>query len=299
MTPPVRLVRLTVRDKATQKNVTGEKTWVAVKQGKGASLFVEASTAPLNNAAEWAQIKWSGDGAPVPGAPNRRLLSLATSQRLIVQAALGGASDTVDLWVLWATVEVQTKGSRPLNAASFAPGTRDGTNQLGAVTYKSVSSSVIDEKAGIFVDNMGASGKVCPVATLTPPGVNAVVKAGLTFERQVISHNWSDGIKTKQFNDTWTRDTSDAAYLKLIPDAKDKLYDLDGPDLRWGQRSYETYNNFRQWITFNTERCSDYGLWHWQARWQLHRDPAKQITLNEVGPGSVSLPDKPALAKSP
>ena len=35
---------------------------------------------------------------------------------------------------------------------------RETPNKLGAVTYKSRASTVIDEKAGIFVDNMEASG---------------------------------------------------------------------------------------------------------------------------------------------
>ena len=63
------------------------------------------------------------------------------------------------LWVLWATIDVKTKGARPNGAAPFDPGARDNSNKLGAVTYKSLASSVIDEKAGIFVDNMGHPGR--------------------------------------------------------------------------------------------------------------------------------------------
>lgn len=293
MAPNVKLLRLTVVANATQKNVLGKKNWAAVKK-KSDEVIVEATTSPRNNIDEWKQIVWSGDkGKPVPGKLNRRKLSLSNSRKHHCEATLGGVKDYVDLWVLWATIDIMTQGTRPVGAATFDPGTRDNTDKLGAVTYKSMTSSVIDEKAGQFVDNMGASAKVAPVATLTPKGVHKVIKAGLTFQRQVWSHNWSDGVKTKEFNKTWTRDTSKPKYLRLIPDAKDKIYDLDAPDIRWGQQSYETYNNFRQWIEWNLTKCSDYARWYWQARWKLHKDITKQITLNDLNKGNINLPTKP------
>ena len=288
---PPKLVRITVIQNATQKNVTGPKSWAAVK--KQANVIVEATTLPKNNAEEWKQIQWSGDsGVAVPNAGNRRQLSLAASKKFHIEAKLGGVSDTLDLWVLWATVEILTKGPRPANAAPFDPGMRDDTQNLGAVTYKSMSSSIIDENAGIFVDNMGASGKIGAVGTLAPKGVNQVVKAGWALERQVWTHEWRDGVKGPGTNDNWTKDTSKPVYLKLAPDSDDKIYDVDGPDLRWGQYSAETYNQFRQWVEWNGEKCSDDAPWHWQARWQLNKDLSKQITLNELGTGPMTLPPK-------
>src|SRR5215510_6586641 len=163
MPPSSKLVRLTVVQNATQKNVNGQKNWAAVKKS-AAHVIVEATTAPKNNNEEWKQLRWSGDtGDPVPGMPNRRKLSLAVSRKYHVEATLGGVKDNVDVWILWATIEILTKGMRPTGAAPFDPGSRDNTDKLGAVSYKSVSSSVIDEKAGVFVDNVGASGKVAPV----------------------------------------------------------------------------------------------------------------------------------------
>ncbi len=301
MSPPIqepdrlKLVKLTVAENATQKNVIGAKNWAAVKQNS-AYVIVEATTAPKNNLDEWKQIQWSaGSGETVPGNPNRRKLSLIVSKKYHVEAKLGGVSDYVDVWVLWATIEILTKGKRPSNAAPFDPGMRDNTEKLGAVIYKSLASSVIDEKSDppVFVDNMGASGKVVPVATLTPKGVNQVVKAGWTLERQVWSHNWIDGVRAPNTNDNWTRDTSKPNYLRLEPDVDDKIYDLDGPDIRWGQFSYETYNNFRQWVEWNAEKCSDYAPWYWQARWSLNKDLSKQITLNELSTGNIKLPSNP------
>jgi len=292
MTPPVmKLVKLTVVENATQDNVSGAKNWAAIRK-IAANATVEATTAPDNSPAEWRHIRWVG-GEAVRDKPNRRTVSLANSRKHHVEAKLGGVTDFVDLWVLWSTVKILTKGTRPANAAPFDKGWRDDTDKLGAVTYPSTTSSVIDEAAGVFVDNMGASGKVAPVAVLSPVGVHAVVKAGWTFQREVWSHNWSDGQKIRSWNDKWTPDTSNPRYLRLIPDGDDKIYDLDAPDIRWGQSHSETYNNFRQWIEWNGDKCSDYAPWHWQARWSVDKDPKKQITLNELGPAEMKLPSTP------
>jgi hypothetical protein len=287
-----KLVRLIVSG-ATQENVTGARNWAAVRSSAG-SVSVEAVTAPGNNADEWKQLVWGGDKGEAAGQANRRKLSLATSKVLHVEASLGGVTQAADIWVLWAALDILTKGNRPAGAAPFDKGSRDGTDTLGAVTYISVSSSVIDEAAGIFVDNMGAAGKVAPVATLSPRGVNAVVSGGWKIERQVDSRDWLDGVPAGRTTKTWTGDTSGPNYLRLKPDTTDKIYDLDAPDIRWGQKSSETYNNFRQWVTWNGTTCSDYALWFWQARWTVDRDPKKQITLKEVERNkNLSLPSKP------
>ena len=289
---PPKLVKITVVQSATQKNVSGAKNWAAVK--KAGHVIVEATTSPKNNADEWKQIQWSGDsGEAVQGFSNRRKLSLATSKKYHIEGKLGGFNDSLDLWVLWAAVEISTKGPRATGAAPFDKGSRDNTQNLGAVSYKSVTASVIDEAAGVFVDNMGASGKISGSATLLPQGVGQIVKAGWAFERQVWSSNWFDGVKASSSNQNWTKDTSKPVYLRLTPDTADKIYDTDAPDLRWGQFTSETYNKFRQWIEWNGEKCSDDALWHWQARWQVNKDQSKQITLNKLGVGDLVLPDKP------
>ncbi len=288
---PVTLVKLTVQN-AAQNNVTGAKNWAAVK-GQALQLSVEATTAPKNIPDEWKQIQWSGDGEPVPGTANRRKLSVAASKKLHVGAKLGSTSEYVDVWIVWATIEILTKGMRPTNAAPFDPGSRDNSDKLGAVVYKSLASSVIDEQKGIFVDNMGASGKVAPVATLLPKGIHEVIRAGWAFQRQVWSRNWIDGVEHPSTTKTWSADTSKPNYLRLTPDPNGTIYDLDAPDIRWGERSYETYNNFRQWIEWNGVKCSDYALWYWQARWKLDKDPSKQITLNDLGTKNVQLFSKP------
>jgi len=294
---PPKLVKIAITQSAPL--AAGSKTWAVVK--KAGNVIVEATTAPNNNADEWKLIQWSGDsGDAVQGFLNRRKLSLATSRKFHVEAKIGQTGDSLDLWVLWATVEILTKKqARPGNAAPFDKGSRDNTQDLGAVTYESFSSTVIDENAGIFVTNMGASGKITAVATLSPKGVNQVVKTGWALKREVWSENYLDGARDdKTSNSTWTPDISKPVYLKLTPDSDDKLYDTDAPDLRWGQFSSETNNRFRQWVEWNGEKCSDQAYWHWKAQWVAPRDDkSKQIVVNDLASVDMTLPGKSAFPK--
>ena len=156
----------------------------------------------------------------------------------------------------------------------------DGTENLGAQYYSSSNYAV---------------GKVCPIATITPAGVYEIVQAGWDFKRDRWSHDFKDGTNSSSYYDTnWTDDTSLASWKRITPDSDDKIYDLDGPNVLNGDgatSSYETYNNFRQWIEWNGEVCSSkgsVGLWYWKGRWKADQTP--QVTLKEVGTGGITLP---------
>lgn len=294
--PACRLVSLTVVSNATQRNVNGARNWAAVRKDTD-DVIVEATTEP-NTQACWSRINWSGDaGGPVAGSPNRRRLSRATSRTYHVQAELGGRSDSLDVWVIWADVEIRTRGLVPPNSAQFDPAMRDGTQQLGAVTYESFTGNMYGRD---YIQNMGASGKVAPVATLTPGGINQVVTSGWNFRRELWVHTWINGqpqspgtARLSQWTNGWIDDTSPAAVLRLTPDSSDRIYDLDAPDIRHSRQNVESYNNFRQWIEWNGERCSDQAGWYWQVRWQANRDQRRQVILNELGTGNITLPDRP------
>jgi hypothetical protein len=261
--------------------VTGAKNWAAVKKDTD-EVIVQVNTDP-DTAEYWAKINWSGDcGSAVPGHPNQRSLSRATSMKCHVEAELGGVKDYVDVWILWSTVNILSSGTTPANAVQY--GSRyDGTETLGARNYNS---------------NQQAVGKVVPVATITPAGVHDVVKSGWAFRRERMSHDWDDGAKTSPgneksnyWNTDWVDDTSLAEFQKLVPDADDKIYDRDAPNIGAfnNKNTSETYNNFRQWTEWGGQTCSDKAEWHWQARWQKSASP--QVTLTDVGSGSVTLPD--------
>jgi hypothetical protein len=288
-----KLVGLTVIAGATQGNVTGQKNWAAVKKS-GADVLVKAETSPDNDLAEWKKIRWT-TGNAVPGQPNQRKISRATSKKYHVEASLGGSSAYVDIWIIWAKILIMTSGRRPANAAPFDPDIRFDPDRLGVVTYP-VSFPPTSEIDGEEVDNWAAAGRICAVASLTPKKVSAVIRSGWVFEREVQCRDFIDDQENniaKSWKGEWVNDRSLPNKIRRVPDDQDKIYDIDGPDIIAGQSdSYETYNNFRQWIEFDHERCSDFALWFWRARWKLNRDPRKQMTLKELGTGQIKLPTK-------
>jgi hypothetical protein len=189
------------------------------------------------------------------------------------------------VWILWATIVNTTTGSTPANAVQYGPTDYDGTQNLGAHLY---------------YDGNAAVGKVIPVATITPPGVNAVVKAGWYFNRRRFCADFDDGLPYKKYWDSaWQDDTSDPDFLKLTPDASDNIYDNDGPNIAvfsGADDSCEANDNFQQFVTWNgsssgtdtTGICSDFAPWCWQARAKESATP--NVTFMIVNTGSLSLP---------
>jgi len=268
------LISITVSSGATQTNVTGSQNWAAVKQA-GSSVVVQATVAP-NVTAVANMITWTG-GSAVTGTNLQRTVDGGTSAKTAVTAVIGtDATQEVDIWILWASIVNQVTNPKPVNAANFGA-LLDGTETLGAVDW-----------------DMGnqAAGKVCPIGTLTPPGVNAVVQAGWNFRRDKWRHDFKDGARdATRYDTTWQGDDSDADFLKLVPDNADKIYDLDGPNIGdFGQTdSYERYDNYRQYIQWNGTLCGDYAGWYWKARWKANCCMTNQVTLKEVAAGALDL----------
>jgi len=160
-------------------------------------------------------ITWTG-GSPVESHPLQRKLSKATSAHTTVTATCCTSSDHVDLWILWATVENKMTGTTPENAVQFGD-LYDGTENLGAQSYDSGTKAV---------------GKVVPIGTITPAGVHDVVKSGWEFKRDKFRHDFKDGVKdTNRWDSSWSDDTSNPVFQKLTPDASDKIYDRDAPNI--------------------------------------------------------------------
>ena len=293
-----RLTALNVVGGATQSDVVqpsgASNRWAAVKSSSG-FVEIEAATEP-NIRAVWQRLQWSGDaGQAVAGAENRRRLPRSSSQVLRPTATLHGNSKVLEVWILGATIEILTTGSTPANAAPFVnlAGQPYPDQRLGPVTSEGMTGTVYPGNR--YVLNMHTRGRMVAVATLTPAGVNRVVASGWAFRRERFTKQWASGHDGDQTTTGWIDDTSHAENVRLVPDANDKIYDTDGPDIRWGQRSYEIYHNFRQWVEWHSERCSDYGNWHFRAQWQANPDQARQIRLSDVGPAHVALPERPAL----
>jgi hypothetical protein len=295
-----KLVSLSVTG-ASQKNVTGTDVWAAV-QKKSAQVVIEVTTGPKNAADEWKLIKWTG-GKPVKGKPNQCTVDRDAAAKVTITAEYGETTRSIEIWIVSATIEILADGPRPKGAAPRDTKTRDGTEKLGPVTYPTgvqvgINDSIADDDpdSSHFVAAIGASGKIIAVATLKPAGVSKVIKAGWTFRRQIMAHDWQNGTKmkgAKTWTKTWADDTSNPRYLRLTPDDADKIYDLDEPELRVSRFSSETYNNFRQWIEWNGETCSEFAPWFFQAIWRAKADTTAQIELNKCDKGKIELPDKP------
>jgi hypothetical protein len=267
--------------------------WVALQDTFGPQLIpssaargdciVQATTSPADSPAEWNQLLWSG-GTPVAGQPNQRSISRQQSAKVTVKATLAASTAQVTVWVMWATVDVRTSGPRPPRARPWSTGAAfTGGDSCGAFTVQA------------FTMTENARGQVVVVARLEPPGVGRVTSAGgksglLKIRRQVTAHDFAEGKKfsaAKSFV-PWADDDSLPSLTTLDPGPDDTLYDTDGPDLPMAANSSETYNNFRQWVTFANAPCSNYGTWFFRARWQNQK-----VTLKELGPGARDLPNAP------
>ncbi len=267
---------ITVLNGATQTHVVGDKNWAAVKGG--GDVLVQVTLTPVDSDAMATQLglTWTG-GDAVAGSPRQRKVSKAVSAKTTVTATVGTSSDHVDIWVLWSTVQVMVSGPRPTNAVPFN-GLYDGTEELGAKSFSNGDEAV---------------GKVVPVATITPAGANAVVTSGWTFEREKFRHDFLDGAPwAARWDTAWQPDTSWGNKQVLTPDAGDKIYDRDAPNIVCaGCTSIERQDNFREWTTWNGTICSNKGvdgLWYWSAG-AINID-TPNVDWKDVNTGQLALP---------
>ncbi len=248
---------------------------------------VQAATLPQNNAAEWSQIAWTG-GEPVPGKPNQRRIRRQATGTTTITAAIGTSTRTLVLWTLWADVSVLTKGPRPPQAKPWSAGVAfPGPDQCGAFDVPSLSMG------------KNARGQIVAVAKLSPRGVGKIIHAAgkyslFSIRRELTANDYVDGARSqnKKTFKVWVDDTL-AAMQVLTSVFNDELYDTDAPDLPSATQTAETYNNFRQWLEWEGRPCSNLATWYFQARWK-----DQQVTLKDVGPGSITLPQQ-AFYKKP
>jgi len=267
---------VTVDANATQTNVTGAKNWAAVKKS-GEYVIVKAVLNPsISESCVPNCFYWVG-GSPVEGHVLKRKVSKATSAKTTVIASTGTSSDYVDIWILWSSVQIKMSGTTPANAVQFGSA-YDGTENLGAIIYDSGTKGV---------------GKVVPIATITPAGIHNVVTDGWEFKRDRWGHDFFNGAKDPSYWDTnWTDDTSSASFQNLTPDVNEQIFDRDAPNIaNYGHDSDERYGNLRQWVKWNGQVASDqYAYWYFKARWKVDQTP--QVTLVQVGSGTIELPDE-------
>src|SRR5262249_26960463 len=147
-----------------------------------------------------------------------------------VGAMIQGRGPQVTVWVVWASINVQTSGPRPPRAKSWSEGAPfTGGDACGAFVVNS------------FTMGENARGQVVAVAELAPAGVGRVISAAamhvlFKFRRQVTAHDFVDGRRSagnKAFV-PWAADDSLPKLQILDPVPDDRLYDTDAPDLPGG-----------------------------------------------------------------
>lgn len=290
-----KLVSLTVIRNATQNNVIGSKNWAAVKKSSD-DVIVQAKTDP-DTLDCWNKINWSGDsGSPVPGHPNQRSLSRTTSKKYHVQAELGGVSDSVDVWVIWADLEVKIGSGDTIDTGNDASGLAaghkwpswlGGGNQLGPMTSEGTSLTY-----GYTIGKMQAK------ATLSPPGIEDVVRSGWHMRRRKTVKGYSNGSQYR--SDVNASDNSTANWVDEDPKSGTstrEIYDLDAPGNDAAitvplVHTHEVYKNFTQSVivTLDSEvLCSDETLWSYQARIDADKATGK-VELNQLALSHVSIP---------
>lgn len=248
---------------------------------------VQANTLPLNNAAEWSQIAWSG-GEPIPGKPNQRRVRRQATGTTAITASIGTSTQKLVLWTMWADVSVLTKGSRPPQAKPWSEGVPfPGPDQCGAYEVQAFSMG------------KNARGQIVAIAKLLPRGVGRIILAAsrhtlFSIRRQLTAHDYVNGVpnRHKKSFGVWVDDTLLTMQV-LTSVVNDELYDTDAPDLPAATQTAETYNNFRQWLEWDRQPCSNFAYWYFQARWK-----DQQVTLKDVGQGSITLPQQ-AFYKNP
>jgi hypothetical protein len=268
----VKVTGITIVSGATQSGVTGASNWAAVKSNDYA--IAQVSIDP-DTAAAATRITWS-TGEAVTGQPKQRKIPLSSSAKITVKATGNDDAHTsasLDLWVLWATIDIQTSGSKPAGAPNFSH--LDGTQTLGPVTY----------------GNLWGAGKMCGVVKLTPSGVGAVVTSGWDIKRDRISRDYVDSGKSLAYwEETWHDDDTTDADESLTPDTQDQLYVIDNPNVGPAATfECETNNNFREYLYWNGRTASDYAPWHYHAKWQV-AGGVQTISPNDVGTGAMTLP---------
>jgi hypothetical protein len=298
-----KLVSLTVIRNATQTNVSGAKNWATVKKATD-EVVVEATTAP-NSEACWRAITWSGDSGSPGDKPNQRKLSRAASKKLHVEAELGGVKDSLDVWVIWVDIEVKVGSGDTIDTGNDAsglasghkwPSSLGGGNNLGPIDSFSTPSFTYSY----------AAGKIQAKGTLSPAGVEDVVKSGWSMRRKKTIKGFSNGV---QYRSTGVDDddTSDADWVDNDPKSgvsTREIYDLDAPgvDLAAGEamdHTREVYKNFKQLATVTLDSelpCSDDKTWSYQA-WIDMDKASGQIEKNTLSLSPISIPATAHYAK--
>jgi hypothetical protein len=293
-----KLVNITVILNATQTNVTGDKNWATVKKATD-DVIVEATTDP-NTEACWKQISWSGDSGSPGAKANQRKLSRADSKMFHVEAELGGVKDHVDVWVIWVDLEVKIGTGDSIDSGNDAAGLAAGHKWPAMLGGGKKLGEMTSE--GTSLTYAYVVGKIQAKGTLSPPGIEDVVKTGWRNRRKVTNKSYDNGVETDSASDA--DDTSNSDWLDNDPKSGTstrEIYDLDAPGCSTTRpgtsvdHTAESYLNFVQYVTVALDsetQCSDDKKWSYIARVDIDKASGK-VEKNSLSLSHITIPGGP------
>lgn len=270
----VQLTSLSVSN-ATAIEPTNATDYGAVKTtGTNDFVIVQANVTPALSNAQSLVTETGGTAVPGTNSLFQWEVTQTNSAKTAFNVICCTTNLTDNIWIIWSTISILTNGANPSPLSFVNAGE---ANNLGVQYYS--GSSV-------------AAGQICAVATITPAGIHSIITNGWDVFQKRMSHDFDNGSQsTTYYDSTWQSDGPGSAFKTNVPDTNDKLYTIDGPNIAsfGNSDSSETYNNFYDFITWNSQICCDTNnFWHWQGRWKINQTP--QVTYAGVGTGTITLP---------
>lgn len=248
----------------------------AVVQTNG-DVVVKAVVADTNDIPSLQWICTVGQKASFN--PLEYLVPANQSATITVTAKLFSAEQSLNIWVIWAKLKIETSGT---NTSPLLFGNRyDGTELLGIRSY---------------ANGNAVAGKMCGIATITPPGIHSIITNGWDFFQYKGTETFTNGTLYPPWSfPPWTYDGPRYTNVNktVVPDANDALYTIDAPNIVAGAfgatNSLDTYKNLYDFITWNSTICCDTNnFWYFEGRWNRNQSPPSYST--NVGGGTINLP---------
>jgi len=279
----VALKSLTVTRGATQNHMVGDKTWGTIKNS-GVVVFKATLEPDPDGAADL--IRWSGVTNVEPTDRTTAYLVTSESARQSVKAAVGTSSDTLDVWIMWATLELR---------ATDKLWPTDPFNQRLPIGYLFPD---LGPKTR-FRDHLQvglADGQIEMVGHLEPSGVNAVLApsdSGWSFTQRATASVCDNGTVAES-----VRNIPDGPELTIpVVSSDDRIFYLDAPVLLAApaviDHTREYYAQLDAIATWNGEghRASDQITWNYTA--VANQDAAlgsDPVVVNAIGLGREVFP---------
>jgi hypothetical protein len=292
--------RLTVVSNSAVQ-INGTTNWATVKTTTNDYVIVQAmidnaSDVLLSNVAN--VIQWNG-GEAVPGNPLQRMVTKTYSVETTVTASLGSASQSVNVWVIWANLTIKVTGTLDPDdkATNFLQNASWPTNYNNYNFGGGNGLGPIDCLSNTNLNYAYTIGKMEAKAILQPSGIGNLLTNGWDMKRTRIVIAWDNGgLPSVSYPPPGTDDTSPNS-VKCLNPANGDIFDLDAPgcsvDLSGTTINHtaEVYANFFEYVTVNlggNQVCSDTNTWSYTA--QVDVDATNKVQLNSLSTSLITLP---------